>query len=849
MKTLLAPNGNTSNLNEKQYKLVRTSAFKKWFGDWEILAEAKTLLNDIKGVYKLVALNNIEMFLFEISQQANSSKSEYDGAIKTVGKRIVELSLKLFPNSKVGDDFIPVVSKVVDENEEPLIVWHGGSVENTFNKNKIGLNDDGWYGYGFYFTEDKSFASEWGELKPYFILINNPFNIVQKGISIINPFYNNSKNETDNKIKEGYNGSIAKLSKPNEYVVYYEFSKNIKLADGSNTTFDINNNDIRYEKGGLIAPNGKPSKLNPEQYKLVRTPAFKKWFGDWEKDPENSSKIIDENGEPMICFHGTPDARFSVFDKNKFHTRSKSPNSKGFFFTPSKEYAEAYSESRNNEWREKAKEVLGYYPTTIEARPYAKEIPCFLKIINPKYAENSLLDTIKNIKYNDGLIVNYYNDKNKVFEIMVFNPNQIKLADGSNTTFDANNNDIRYENGGALNNKSTSVIVYHGSTRQFDKFDNSKLGEATKSKSAKFGFWFTDDIKTAKSYPRAENWNKVQYFIDNNDIKSAEKLENDIDKNKDIKYLKKVRLTYKNPLIIDAEENIYNDFSNEIEDAIKIAIENKNDVLIVKRLSDNADYSEYTPANHYLVLDNSIIEIISENKFNNGGSVLLAPNGKASKLNPEQYKLVRTPAFKKWFGDWENEPENSSKVIDKETKEPMICFHGTENKFNVFKISEYGQLGKGIYFSNYYNEAKQYSELNNSKKAKVISVFLNIKNPKYTTNYELKNSELFSGQSNEVYERLIDLKYDGLIFEFEKISLKKDKYIYLKTGQMELNAFKSEQIKLADGSNTTFNKNNDDIRFNIGGDVSDASFNNIKKDKINYLDVLKDIWSNFNINF
>ena len=32
----------------------------------------------------------------------------------------------------------------------------------------------------------------------------------------------------------------------------------------------------------LLAPNGKPSNLTPEQYRLVRTPAFKKWFGDWE---------------------------------------------------------------------------------------------------------------------------------------------------------------------------------------------------------------------------------------------------------------------------------------------------------------------------------------------------------------------------------------------------------------------------------------------------------------------------------------------------------------------------------------------------------------------------------------
>jgi predicted amidophosphoribosyltransferase len=32
----------------------------------------------------------------------------------------------------------------------------------------------------------------------------------------------------------------------------------------------------------LLAPNGKPSKLTAEQYRLVRTPAFKAWFGFWD---------------------------------------------------------------------------------------------------------------------------------------------------------------------------------------------------------------------------------------------------------------------------------------------------------------------------------------------------------------------------------------------------------------------------------------------------------------------------------------------------------------------------------------------------------------------------------------
>ena len=76
----------------------------------------------------------------------------------------------------------------------------------------------------------------------------------------------------------------------------------------------------KLEGGGsvLLAPNGKPSNLTPEQWHLVRTPEFKAWFGDWEalenakiRDrgmdeitlkqlAKNVSKVVDENGEPLV---------------------------------------------------------------------------------------------------------------------------------------------------------------------------------------------------------------------------------------------------------------------------------------------------------------------------------------------------------------------------------------------------------------------------------------------------------------------------------------------------------------------------------------------------------------------
>lgn len=56
----------------------------------------------------------------------------------------------------------------------------------------------------------------------------------------------------------------------------------------------------------MKAPNGADTNLTPKQWAQVRTNAFKDWFGDWENSPEKASKVVDDNGEPKVVFHGTP---------------------------------------------------------------------------------------------------------------------------------------------------------------------------------------------------------------------------------------------------------------------------------------------------------------------------------------------------------------------------------------------------------------------------------------------------------------------------------------------------------------------------------------------------------------
>ena len=55
-----------------------------------------------------------------------------------------------------------------------------------------------------------------------------------------------------------------------------------------------------------------------------------------------------------------------------------------------------------------------------------------------------------------------------------------------------------------------------------------------------------------------------------------------------------------------------------------------------------------------------------------------------TELDYRQWVQVRTHSFKAWFGDWENDPENASKVVNPRTGEPLVVYHGTNVQFDTF---------------------------------------------------------------------------------------------------------------------------------------------------------------------
>lgn len=80
-------------------------------------------------------------------------------------------------------------------------------------------------------------------------------------------------------------------------------------------------------------------------------PAFKAWFGD--------SKVVDKKGQPLVVYHGSPDARFvdetGVFSTMKDRmlrfgstpeSRRDAEDGRAFFFTTSKAVASTYADDR-----------------------------------------------------------------------------------------------------------------------------------------------------------------------------------------------------------------------------------------------------------------------------------------------------------------------------------------------------------------------------------------------------------------------------------------------------------------------------------------------------------------------
>lgn len=168
-------------------------------------------------------------------------------------------------------------------------------------------------------------------------------------------------------------------------------------------------------------------------------------------------------------------------------------------------------------------------------------------------------------------------------------------------------------------------------------------------------------------------------------------------------------------------------------------------------------------------------------------------------LTYRQWVQVRTPAFKEWFGDWENDPDNASKVVNPKTGEPLVVYHGSKSgEFTVFDPKQTGRRfgvgthGKGFYFATDLGTAIYYGE------RPLHEVFLNIRNP---LDRGEDTSEVDSRFSTSAKRK----GYDGITG--------KDTLPWAEADEKEWVAFNSNQIKSATDNSGAFSADDDSILY------------------------------------
>lgn len=261
---------------------------------------------------------------------------------------------------------------------------------------------------------------------------------------------------------------------------------------------------VNYDIRSIGMINNKeqlPQNLVNESFEPKLNDNFWKWFG--------KSKVVDENGNPLVVYHGTR-SQFAEFDKKYAKN--------GFFFT---------TEKRKNS-------VAGYYAYYYDDN--GSIMPCYIKLENPLIVhrpngnEDDIARANGTLSNYDGIIV-LYDDKDdwefsdydyiekrrkpltikngEVIEYIVFDPNNIKSVN-NNGNWSTTSNNI---NESVKPHKQEYGILYHGTNSKFLDFkedyqNGGYLGN---------GFYFTMSKSMAQSYGKniieaKLNYNSSFYF-------------------------------------------------------------------------------------------------------------------------------------------------------------------------------------------------------------------------------------------------------------------------------------------------------------------------------------------------
>ena len=187
----------------------------------------------------------------------------------------------------------------------------------------------------------------------------------------------------------------------------------------------------------------------------------------------------------------------------------------------------------------------------------------------------------------------------------------------------------------------------------------------------------------------------------------------------------------------------------------------------------------------------------------------------AALVKPQITNQTQTQQFKRWFGDWQNDPQNASKVVNADGT-PKVVYHGTNAEFWTFDLgksgSNFGDTAEGLFFftnkkSGYQDSASDYARnaAKNGGEERVLESYLDIKKPlRLDSKGYFTPTAYFDQNAESVYAKYLDGDYDGIIIENSDKNAD-DSVIYLLDDPA--------RIKSATDNIGTFDRSNPDIRF------------------------------------
>lgn len=448
---------------------------EKW-ANWQVVEDGLSELSARMVVAQRTAGGTWDGYEFQITpSQSRSGSFQVEARVAPAApakdkKRSKKKLPKGFDNWFRG-------SKVVNEDGSPKVVYHGADVEPGAGMFDVFSTDDGDGDWGAFFATEREHAEAFvggdGEVVEAYLSIKNPMIVTEE---MLDEMYDEMPDDHPDKdfmiprmfinrfIEQaraaGHDGIIATGFPDLDFddTVYIAFNpEQIKSATDNSGAFDPAN----------------PSFLASLAPKVTRTPAFKRWFGD--------SKAVDENGDPLVVYHGTR-ADFDTFDVEKLGTGTDGGwFGKGIYLTPQPEQASRYAMLNVREDDALKREV--------KERAQGSVMPLYVRAENPFETDRqsfsqSYIDELRADGHDAIFRYDLMSDAVPK-EIVVFDSRQLKSATGNSGAFDPANPSIiaslapkapTFHQGKIKPNAVSAMAVHYSASDGLKKLDPAKAG-------------------------------------------------------------------------------------------------------------------------------------------------------------------------------------------------------------------------------------------------------------------------------------------------------------------------------------------------------------------------------------